>query len=153
MKNILTKDCCIWLWSHIQLSFRNTLPSKDSLYPPQLDRFPYFWGSRNNCLMQSRTETYHTKLYVWENPNIPVFRLFYQRIVTLEMYYKLGYYLTINNKKAIELWKKLVRCYVWSVALYSSETWPLKIGAEIFGGLWIVVLEKNGEDKIVREIN
>ena len=27
----------------------------------------------------------------------------------------------------IELKKKLVRCYVWSIALYGSETWPLRI--------------------------
>ena len=30
-----------------------------------------------------------------------------------------------NRKLNIELKKKLVRCYVWSVALYGSETWTL----------------------------
>ena len=28
-----------------------------------------------------------------------------------------------------------------------------KIGAEVFGELWNVVLEENGEDKMVRESN
>ena len=40
---------------------------------------------------------------------------------------------SINRKKSfltrklnIELRKKLVRCYVWSIALYGSETWTLR---------------------------
>jgi len=26
----------------------------------------------------------------------------------------------------LELWKKLVKCYIWSVALYGAETWTLR---------------------------
>ena len=49
---------------------------------------------------------------------------------------------------------KLVRFYVWSIALYDSETWKLrKLEAEVFGELRNVVLEKNGEDKMVRVSN
>jgi len=31
-----------------------------------------------------------------------------------------------TSKLNIELKKKLVRCYVWSIALYGSETWALR---------------------------
>ena len=32
----------------------------------------------------------------------------------------------LTSKLNIELKKKLVRCYVWSIVLYGSETWTLK---------------------------
>jgi hypothetical protein len=32
----------------------------------------------------------------------------------------------LKSKLNIELAKKLVRCYVWSIALYGSETWTLR---------------------------
>ena len=32
----------------------------------------------------------------------------------------------LTSKLNIELRKKLVRCYVWNIALYGSETWALK---------------------------
>jgi len=32
----------------------------------------------------------------------------------------------MTSKLNIELKKKFVRCYVWSIALYGSETWTLK---------------------------
>ena len=32
----------------------------------------------------------------------------------------------LTRKLQIELRKKLVRCYVWSIALYGSETWTLR---------------------------
>ena len=32
----------------------------------------------------------------------------------------------LTSKLNIELKKKLVRCYVWRIALYGSETWTLK---------------------------
>ena len=38
-------------------------------------------------------------------------------------------------KLNFELGKKLVKCYVCRIALYSSETWTLKIGAKVFGEL------------------
>jgi hypothetical protein len=34
--------------------------------------------------------------------------------------------LLLTSKHYIELRKKLVRCYVWSIALYGSETWTLR---------------------------
>ena len=39
----------------------------------------------------------------------------------------------LTSKLNVELKKKLVRCYVWSIALYGSET--KKIGEEVFGEL------------------
>ena len=32
----------------------------------------------------------------------------------------------LTSKLNIEFWKILVRCYVWNIALYGSETWKLK---------------------------
>ena len=32
----------------------------------------------------------------------------------------------LTSKLTIELRKKLVRCYVWSIVLYSSEIWTLR---------------------------
>ena len=32
----------------------------------------------------------------------------------------------LRSKLNIELRKKLVRCYVWSIAFYGSETWTLR---------------------------
>ena len=32
----------------------------------------------------------------------------------------------LTSKLNIELKKKLVRCYVWSIALYGSETWTVR---------------------------
>jgi hypothetical protein len=32
----------------------------------------------------------------------------------------------LTSKVNIELRKKLVRCHVWSIALYVSETWTLR---------------------------
>ena len=58
----------------------------------------------------------------------------------------------LKSKLNIDLKKKLVKCYVWSIALYGSETRILKnIGGEVFGEHRNVVLEENGEDKMVRE--
>jgi hypothetical protein len=45
----------------------------------------------------------------------------------------------------------LIRRYIWIVALYCSETWTLKIGADVFVELSNMVLEENGDDKMVRE--
>ena len=41
----------------------------------------------------------------------------------------------LTCKLNIEFRKKLVRCYVWSIAIYGSETWTQGIGAEGFGEL------------------
>ena len=60
---------------------------------------------------------------------------------------------TFHNKKNLftskldlNLRKKLVKCYVWSIALYGAETWTLrKSGSEIPGKFRKVMLEKDGE--------
>jgi hypothetical protein len=31
-----------------------------------------------------------------------------------------------NSKMDLELRKKLVKCYIWSIALYGAETWTLR---------------------------
>jgi len=31
-----------------------------------------------------------------------------------------------TSKLDLNLWEKLVRCYVWSIALYGTETWTLQ---------------------------
>jgi hypothetical protein len=31
-----------------------------------------------------------------------------------------------TSKMDLELWKKLVKCYIWSIALYGAETWTLR---------------------------
>ena len=59
----------------------------------------------------------------------------------------------LTSNLNIELKKKLVRCYVWSIALCGSETWTLKKLEQVLGELRNVVLEENGEDKMVRESN
>jgi hypothetical protein len=40
----------------------------------------------------------------------------------------------------LELRKKLVKCYIWSIALYGAET-----RSEVPGKFWNVVLEKDVE--------
>ena len=48
----------------------------------------------------------------------------------------------------------LIIIYVWSIALYDSRDLETnKIGAKVFGELQNVVLEENGDDKMVRECN
>ena len=59
----------------------------------------------------------------------------------------------LTSKLNIELKKKLVRCYVWSISVWLRDMDTKKIEAEVFGELWNVVLEENGEDKMVRESN
>ena len=83
-----------------------------------------------------------------------------------------------NRKRCIscrplekELWKRLVRCFVWSVVLYGAETWTLRQNEqerlEAFE-LWVwrrmervewtdkienaVVLERVGEGRIMLEL-
>ena len=34
--------------------------------------------------------------------------------------------ITLTCKLNIELKKKLIRCYVWNIVLYGSETWTLR---------------------------
>jgi hypothetical protein len=56
-----------------------------------------------------------------------------------------------TSKLDLNLRKKLVKCYIWSIALYSAETWTLrKSGSEIPGKFRKVVLEKDGVDQLHR---
>jgi len=53
-----------------------------------------------------------------------------------------------TSKLDLNLWKKLVKCYIWSIAVYGAETWTLrKSGSEIPGKFRKVVLEKDGEGR------
>ena len=62
--------------------------------------------------------------------------------------------LLLRSKLNIELKKKLVSCYVWSIAqIWLRDLDTKKIGTEVFRELRNVVLEENGEDKVVRESN
>jgi hypothetical protein len=31
-----------------------------------------------------------------------------------------------TSKLDLNMWKRLVRCYVWSITLYGAETWKLR---------------------------
>ena len=57
------------------------------------------------------------------------------------------------SKLNVELKMKLIKCCVFSISLHGSETWTLKIEAEVFGEHWNVMLEESGEDRMVRENN
>ena len=56
----------------------------------------------------------------------------------------------LTIKLNIEFRKELIRSNVWKIAMYSLETWRQKIGTELIGELRNVILEDNGEDKMVR---
>jgi len=51
----------------------------------------------------------------------------------------------------LELRKKLVKCYIWSIALYGAETWTLRAvsRSETPGKFCNVVLEEDGKDQLV----
>jgi hypothetical protein len=52
-----------------------------------------------------------------------------------------------TSKMNLNLRRKLVKCYIWSIVLYVAETWTL--GKQI-GNAWKVLkcgAEKNGEDQ------
>ena len=59
----------------------------------------------------------------------------------------------LASKLNIELKKKLVRCYVWSIALYGSETWTLRKLERKYLESSNMVLEEDGENKMIRESN
>jgi hypothetical protein len=46
--------------------------------------------------------------------------------------------------------KKLMKCYVWSIALYGADSCvdSSETRSEVAGKFWNVVLEKDGEDKL-----
>jgi len=50
-----------------------------------------------------------------------------------------------------QLRKKLVKCYIWDIALYGVETWPLrKVDHKYLKKICNVMLEKDGEDQADR---
>ena len=51
---------------------------------------------------------------------------------------------------ALELRKKLVKCYIWSIALYGVETWMLRAVDQKPRKFLNVVLEKDGKDQLDR---
>ena len=56
-----------------------------------------------------------------------------------------------TSKLDLNLRKKLVKCYIWSMALYGAETWTLRAADQKYlGKFWNVVLEKDGEDQLDR---
>ena len=63
-----------------------------------------------------------------------------------------------NKKKTLftstldlNLRKKLVKCYIWSMAFYGAEIWTLPAEDQKYiGTFWNVVLEKDGEDQLDR---
>ena len=60
----------------------------------------------------------------------------------------------LTRKLNIELRKKLVRSYVQEHCfILFRDLDTKKIGAEVFGEFWKVVLQENGEDKMARESN
>ena len=55
----------------------------------------------------------------------------------------------LTSKLNTELRKKLLRCYIWSIA---GDVDTKKIGEEVFGKLRNVVPEENGEDKRAKKV-
>jgi hypothetical protein len=61
-----------------------------------------------------------------------------------------------NNKRTLftstlelELRKKLVKCYIWSIALYGAETWTLgAVDQKHLEKFLNVVLEEDGKDQL-----
>jgi hypothetical protein len=53
-----------------------------------------------------------------------------------------------TSKLDLELRKKSVKCYIWSIALYGAETWTLRKLDQKYSTCKVlnVVLEKDGED-------
>jgi len=56
-----------------------------------------------------------------------------------------------TSKLDLNLRKKLIKCYIWSMALYGAETWTLRaVDQKYLESFEIVVLEKDGEDQLDR---
>ena len=58
----------------------------------------------------------------------------------------------MKSKLIVELGKKLVRCYIWIIVLYGSETWIQRKLKRRYWNASNVVLKENGKDKMVREL-
>jgi hypothetical protein len=51
-----------------------------------------------------------------------------------------------TSKMDLELRKKLVKCYIWSIALCGVETWTLRAVDQKHLEIFYVVLEEDGKD-------
>jgi hypothetical protein len=49
-----------------------------------------------------------------------------------------------------KLRKQLVKCYIWSIALYGAETWTLRAVDQKRLESFEMVLENDGEDQLDR---
>ena len=57
-----------------------------------------------------------------------------------------------TSKLDLNLRKKLVKCYIWSMVLYGAETWTLRAADQKYvpEKFRNVALEKDGEDQLDR---
>ena len=54
----------------------------------------------------------------------------------------------LTSKLNLNLRKKLVKCYIWSMAFYGAETWMLRAADQKYLESFDVVLEKDGKDQL-----
>ena len=56
-----------------------------------------------------------------------------------------------TSKLDLNLRKKLVKCFIWSMVLYGAETWTLRAADQKYLESFLnVVLEKDGQDQLGR---
>jgi len=56
-----------------------------------------------------------------------------------------------TSKWDLNLRKKLLKCYVWSIAVCGTETWTVrKVNQDYLESFGSVLLEKDGEDQLDR---
>jgi len=54
-----------------------------------------------------------------------------------------------TSRLDLKLRTKLVKCYIWSIALYGAETWTLRaVGHKHLESSEILVLEKDGDNQL-----
>ena len=55
-----------------------------------------------------------------------------------------------TSKLDLNFRKKLVKCYIWSMALYGAETWTLRATDQKYLESFEILLEEDGEDQLDR---
>ena len=56
-----------------------------------------------------------------------------------------------TSKLDLYLRKKLIKCYIWSMAFYGAETWTLRTADEKYlESFEMLMMEKDGEDQLDR---
>jgi len=55
-----------------------------------------------------------------------------------------------TSKLDLNFRKKLVKCYIWSMALYGAETWTLRAADQKYLESFEILLEEDGEDQLDR---